>query len=809
MGWIKQDIFYALRFLGKRWGVSSVAIVVMALGISLAASMYAIIEGVVLTGPDYEELDEILYLQTTIPLSQFNQAVRIHDYLDWREQQTVFEEMGAYSGRSVNLSGDDNRAETFPAARLTASTFRLLGEQALLGRVFTDEEDLQENLDLVILGYHVWVNRYGRDPAILGQTIRVSARPTTVIGVMPEGFRFPERHDMWLPLGVDPGVIERGEGPGFAVLGRLADGSTEADARTQLTGIATRLEQQYPEANEDIVPVVEPWMDVAFVDDETRGILYTMFAAVIGVLLIACANVANLLFGITIARGKELAIRTAMGAARNRVFRQILAETLVLAAAGAALGVILSKFSLDLFERVVAPLAPPPWMVFELSSGVLLFTVAITFFAAIVAGFLPAIQATRGDVHGLLQDQSRGSSSRSVSRWSAGLVVVEVALSCALLIAAGLTTRSTIEVNESDFGIDRSGIFTARLSFPAEVYPDSTARLQITEQLRTELEQLPGVREVALSSNLPVMGTSLRFYGVSDREYANDGEYSFGGYTFVTPSFFDVLRVPLASGRFLNESDALGTQRVVMVDERFADRNWPGQDPLGKQVRLGRSDSENPWLTVVGVVRTFEMLQPLNFLANPPEGMFVPIAQQPVGGVSLMLRAAGPPLSVAAPVRDLVARLNPDIPVSNVNTLEQRIDDASMDIRILGGMFATFGVVALILASMGLYAVMAFAVGRRTSEVGIRMALGADAGRIIRLILRQGAAPVVLGLVAGLLLAIPLGRALTSFLYNVSLLDPLTLAGIPALLVIVSAAALLVPANRASRIAPVQALREE
>ena len=573
----------------------------------------------------------------------------------------------------------------FPAARLTASTFRLLGEQALLGRVFTDEEDLQENMDLVTLAYHVWVNRYGRDPAIIGQTIRASARPTTVIGVMPEGFRFPERSDMWLPLNVDPGVVERGEGPGFGCLAGSRDASTEVDARTQLTAIATRLEQQYPEANEDIVPVVEPWMDVAFVDDETRGILYTMFAAVIGVLLIACANVANLLFGITITRGKELAIRTAMGAARNRVFRQILAETLVLATAGAALGVILSKFSLDLFERVVAPLAPPPWMVFELSSGVLLFTVGITFFAAIVAGFLPAIQATRGDVHGLLQDQSRGSSSRSVSRWSAGLVVVEVALSCALLIAAGLTTRSTIEVNESDFGIDRTGIFTARLSFPTEVYPDSTARLQITEQLRTDLEQLPGVREVALSSNLPVMGTSLRFYGVSDREYANDGEYSFGGYTFVTPSFFDVLRVPLVSGRFLDEGDALGNQRVVMVDERFADRNWPGQDPLGKQVRLGRSDSENSWLTVVGVVRTFEMLQPLNFLANPPEGMFVPIAQQPVGGVSVMLRAAGPPsqwlvpYGISSPVWMPTSPSTTSTPLSSASTTPAWISGSSAE----------------------------------------------------------------------------------------------------------------------------------
>jgi predicted permease len=809
MGWLRQDFAYALRFLGKRWGVSTVAVVVMALGISLTATMYAIIKGVVLSGPDYPDLEEVIYVQTTIPQSQFNQSVRIHDYLDWKAEQSVFSEMAAYFGTAVNLSGDDTRTETYSGSRVSASTFDLLQERPLLGRVFTEAEDLVEDQNIAILGYHVWVNRYDRDPDIIGKTIRANAQPTTVIGVMNEGFRFPELHDVWLPLGIDPGALERREGPGLQVIGRLGDGVTQDEALAQLRTVAGRLEEQFPEANRDIVPVTERWMDAVFIDDETRGLLYTMFVAVLGVLLIACANVANLLFAVTSARGKELAIRTAMGAARNRVFRQILAETLVLALGGAVLGLVLSKFSLDLFDRVVTGLGPPPWMVFELSSGVILFVVGITFAAAALSGFLPAVQATRGDVHALLQDQARGSSSRAVSRWSTSLVVVEVALSCALLVAAGLMVRSTVQVGQADHGIDREGILTARLILPAATYTDSIARRQMADRILREARVIPGVTEAAVSSALPVMGTALRFYGVRDRDYVDDSEYPFGGYTRISPDFFELLDVPVVAGRSFNEGDDIANQRVVILDQRFVERTWPGQDALGKQVRLGRSDSENPWMTVVGVVRTFEMLQPLSFAARPPEGMFVPLAQQPVGGLSVMLRTGGDPLALATPVRELMARLDPDIPVNRVDSLDEHVAEASLDIRIIGGMFLTFGAVALILASIGLYAVMAFSVSRRTSEVGIRMALGADGVSILKLILRQGARPVALGIVIGSALALLLGRALATFLYNVSPLDPLTFLGIPVLLALVSVAALLVPATRAAGIAPVVALRDE
>jgi predicted permease len=552
-----QDLLYALRFLGKRWGVAAVAVLVMALGISLTATMYAIIEGVVLRGPDYEDVKEILYLQTTIPQSQFNQSVRIHDYLDWREQQSVFDEMAAYFGTSVNLSGDGTRAETYRGARMSASTFDLLGEGPFMGRVFTQAEDLETDLDIVILGYHVWVNRFNRDPDIIGKSIRVSARPMTVIGIMPEGFRFPELHDMWLPLNIDPGTLERREGPGLAAIGRLADGVTEEEARTQLTAIAARLTQRYPEANREIVPVVDSWMEVQIVDEETRGLLYTMFVAVVGVLLIACANVANLLFAVTIARGKELAVRTAMGASRRRVLRQLLVESLVLAAGGSAVGVVLSKFSLDAFTRIVMPLNPPPYVVFELSPTVLAFVIAITFLAALASGILPAMHATRTDVPSLLQDQSRGSSSRAVSRWSTGLVALEVALSCALLVGAGLMVRSTLAVGQDDFGVDREGLLTARLVLPGITYSDTAANAQVIDRMLVELAALPGVTEAAIASNLPVLGTSLRFYGVRDRQYSGDGEYSFGGYTYVSPGFFDIIGVNIAAGRGFDATDGL------------------------------------------------------------------------------------------------------------------------------------------------------------------------------------------------------------------------------------------------------------
>ncbi len=809
MNWLLQDVLHALRLLRMRWGVTTVAIVVLGLGISLSASMYAIIQGVVLTGPDYDGIERILSLRTTIPQSQFNQSVRIHDYLDWREQQTVFDEMAAYFTVSANVSGTEDRAESYRGVRLTASTFALVGKQALIGRTFTPDEDLVTDQGIIILGYHVWQNRFGGDREIIGKTIRVNARSTTVVGVMPQHFRFPELHDVWLPLGLDPTSLERRDGPGLRVLGKLPEGTIQVEAETQLTTIARRLAQQYPEANKDIVPIAEPWMDT-FVGDDTRGILNTMFAAVIGVLLIACANVANLLFAVTIARGKELAIRTALGATRRRVLRQLLTETLVLAFGGAALGLILTKFSLDLFTRVVSPLAPPPWMVFDLNPAVLLFVLGITFFAAIASGVLPALHATKGDIHSVLKDQVRGSSSHGVSRWSTGLVVLEVALSCALLVGAGLTVRSTLLIAGDDFGLDRRNILTARIGLPSATYADSASQWTVTERLHRELEAVPGVRQIAITSSLPVLGTSLRFYGVGDIDYADDSEYPFAAYTRVSPEFFDIIGVPILSGRGFNIADAMGTQRVTIVNERFVERNWPGEDALGKQVRLGRSDSENPWLTVVGVVRTFEMTQPdNNFGGSPPEGMFVPISQEPVAALSVMLRADGSPLSLTAPLYDLVNRIDPDIPVTQLNTLERRVDETNLDFVILSGMFVTFGIVALLLASLGLYAVMAFSVSRRTAEVGIRMALGADAGRIIRLVLSQGARPVAIGVAIGLVLAVFLGKALSTILFNVSAVDPFTFVAIPILLTVVSGVALFVPANRASRVPPVIALRAE
>jgi putative ABC transport system permease protein len=804
-----KDLTYALRFLSKRWAFTTVAVVVMALGISLTATMFAIIEGVVLRGPDYEALDRIVYLRTTIPQSQFCQSVRVRDYVDWGEQQTVFDEMAAYYGTAATISGDGNRAERFRGIRVSSSTFDLLGVDPFMGRNFTEDEDYVTDLDLVILGYHVWANRYDRDPGIIGKTLRLNARPTTVIGVMPDGFRFPEIHDMWLPLNVDPSVLERREGRGLQVLARMSEGVTQDEVRTQLGAVAQRLEQQYPEANRDIVPVVDFWKDIQFVDAETKGLLYTMFVAVIGVLLIACANVANLLFALTIARGKELAVRTAMGADRGRVIRQLLIESLVLAGAGAVLGVGLSYFSLKLFTRAIVSLNPPAWMTFELSGTVLLFVIGVTVVSAFAAGLLPALHATRSDVAGVLRDQSRGSSSRGVNRWSTTLVGLEVALSCALLVGAGLMVRTTLAIGSDDYGVNSEGLLTASLSLPAESYPDSTARTEAVDRIQRELAALPGVTRAFVSSSLPGLGTGNYWYGVRDRDYANDADYAFSSMTTVTPEFFDALDVSFLAGRGFDTRDAAGSELVLIVDRRFAEKNWPGQDPIGKQVRLGRSDSENPWMTVVGLVRTLKMVGATSFGGQPPEGMFVPAAQRPMGGFSVAIRTAGKPLALASQLREAITRIDSDIPVERLGTLERSLRDANMEYLIIGWMFSIFGIVALLLASVGLYAVMAFSVSRRQTEVGVRMAMGAEPAKIVKLILLQGSKPLGVGIVVGLGLAVLLGKALSSQLYGVSATDPLTFGGIPVLLALVSLVALLVPAGRASRIDPVVALREE
>ena len=804
-----SDIAYALRFLRKRLRFTGVAVVVMALGISLTTTMYAIIEGVVFGGPDWDGLDRITLLHTTHPETNFQASLRTHDYLDWREQERVFDEMAAYYWWAVTLSGDGSRAERYRGARVTSSTFDLVGVEPILGRVFTSEDDFRPDRNVVVIGYDVWRNRYDSDPNIVGRTLRLDARPVTVIGVMPENFRFPDSQEMWMPIEVDPASLGRREGPGLQVLGRMAPGVEIDEVRRQLGTVAERLERQYPQANRGIRPVVEFYTEERLVPPDIKGLLYVMFAAVIGVLLIACANVANLLFALTMARGKELAVRTAMGADRWRVLRQLLMESLVLAAGGAVIGVGLSWVSLKVFSRYVARTGPPAWLTFGISPTVLAFVVGITFVAALAAGLVPALFATRADVAGALRDQGRGGSSRSVSRWSSGLVALEVAVSCALLIGAGLMVRTSLSIGQNDYGVDVAGVLTASIWLPTESYPDSAAQFSAVERMRDEIEVLPGARTVAVGSNLPGLGTGTRAYEVRGREYIDAGDFAFTGRTLITPEYFEIFGVDMLAGRNFTTADTRGSEFVTIVDRRFAEKNWPGADPLGRQIRLGGMDSEQPWMTVVGVVNRVQMTDPDDFGGLPPEQIFLPAAQHPMQSYELMLRSAGDPLGLAAPLREAVAALDSDIPVGSVQTLEERHRDRNFQYTIMSWMFSIFGIVALVLASAGLYAVMSFSVSRRKVEVGVRMAMGADGGSILRLIVLQGSLPLMTGLLVGVPLAYGMGRSLASQLYGVSATDPVTFTGIPLLLVLVGLTALLMPAGRASRIDPVVALRDE
>lgn len=804
-----NDLRYAVRFLRARAGFTAVAVGVMALGISLTGTVYAIIEGTILRGPDYRDFDRIIQIRTTVPQATFLQSPRIHDYLDWREQQDVFRSMGAWLWWSVTLSGDGTRAERFNGVRLSASTFDLLGVEPILGRRFTPAEDLVEDLDLVVLSHDVWRNRYDADPGIVGTTLRLNARPTTVIGVMPPGFRFPESHDMWMPLGVDPTRYARGEGPGLQVVATPRDGIDIDEASARMRVLGERLARAHPEANRDVVPVLQRWRDVAFIDAELRGLLYTMFVAVVGVLVIACSNVANLLFALTLARGRELAVRTAVGADRWRVLRQLLLESIVLSLAGAVLGIALSWASLKLFTRAVTPLNPPSWIRFELSPTVVLFVVGVSFAAALVAGFLPALQATRADVAAVLRDQSRGGSSRAVGRWSTALVGVEVALSCALLIAAGLMVRTTLAVGGADYGVESERVLTASTSLPVDAYPDPEGRGRLQERIVDELSALPGVAEAAVATALPGLGAPTSRYRLEGESYASERDLPFGMWTVVSPDFFEVLGVTPRSGRSFTTSDRIGAEPVVVVDERFAERHWPGEDPLDRRIRLERGDPDERWMRVVGVVPDVLMTRPDAFGGRPPAGMYGPLAQHPPRSMALLLRTEGDPMGPAASLRPTIAAIDPDLPMEWIDTLAGRQRDALLQFVILGWMFSVFAAVALALASTGLYAVMSFSVSTRRTEVGVRMALGAEPAGIVRLILARGARPLAAGIVVGIGLAVLLGRALESQLYGVTATDAATFGGVPVLLVGVGLLALWIPARRAAGIAPVVALRDE
>jgi putative ABC transport system permease protein len=800
-----KDVRHGVRLLVRSPAHSIIAVLALTAGIGLTTFMFSIVYGALYRGLPFEAPEQIIHLErSNLPQGASSLEVPIHDYLDWRTQQRSFQGLAAFYEGTVNVSGTE-RPERLEGAFITASAFSLLRVRAFRGRVFREGEDAPGAEGVVLLSYDVWQTRFNADPSIVGKSIRANGEPMTIVGVMPEKFRFPFQQQIWLPLRLDPLKTKRGQGTTLEVFGRLRPGVSLAQATTDLNAIAARLEQAYPESNKDIRAVLKPFTR-EYIGDEPRTLLWTMMGAVFFVLLIACINVANLLLGRAILRTKEVGIRTALGASRWRVITQFLTEALVLSTAGALLGMGVAHVSIRFFNSAISISEPPYWLVFRLDAVALAFVLAITLLTTVLSGLIPAWQAARARVTDVLKDESRGASSFRLGRISRALVVFEMALSCGLLVAAGLTIKSVVKLRNLDFGFQADNLFTARIGLDEFRYPDTARQLSFFEDLAPRLSALLGTQSVTLASALPGASDGNWTFALEGTTYEREQDFPSASRVAIQPGYFQALGLQILEGRDLNSLDRTGALPVVVVNRAFARKYFANQSALGRRIRLGGRQSQQPWLTIVGIVPD---AFPAKLNDDRAEGMYVPFAQHPQRFMSVVARTLGEPMTITNAVRDAVTSIDSDVPIYFTRTLRTAIAAETWFYRVFGVLFMIFGLIALLLAAIGLYAVMAFSVSQRTREVGIRMAIGAQARDVLGMILRQGLLQVSLGMILGLGLAWLLSLGLNIILFDVKPHDPVIFTVVVFLLSATAMLACLVPARRATAVHPLEALRGE
>ena len=800
---ILRDLRYGARSLRKSPGLIIVATLALGVGIGLTATMWSIIYGAMIKGLPYDEPENIVAVfRTNVARDIERMGVTVHDFTDWRTQQRSFEKLGGYTCGTINVSGTE-RAERYDGCWMTSEAMAVPRINPVLGRLIQESDDSPAAAPVAIISYTMWQGRFGGATDIVGKAIRVNGEPRTLIGVMPEGFLYPQNTQVWVSLHPNPLAHTRASGPQYSVVGRLRRDVSIEQANVELNAIAKRIEAAHKETNEGVGALVQPYVK-AFMGDEPTRLLYTMLGAVGLVLLIACANVANLLLDRAAHRTKEVGIRTALGASRFAVVRQFLSEAVILSLLGAVLGTAIAYFGIGLFNRAILDTQPPFFIDIQLHPPVLFFIVGVALISSLASGFLPAFQSSRADINEILKDESRGASSLHIGKLSKALVVFEIALSCGLLVAAGLMTKSVSKLRNIEPGFGVSDIFTARVGFPAGS-ADSTRQALFYEQLPQRLAQIQGAQFASVSSGLPgvnMNGTQLVPEG---KTYDRPQDRPNARYLSVSPDFFRVFELRVRQGREFGTQDVRGSLPVAVVNQKFAETHFPGSDPMGGRFRIPFGPDSLVWRTVVGVV-------PNVFVGdneNPwAPAFFVPFAQAPTPFASMAVRTAGAPMSITPQVRDAIASLDNDIAIYWVYSMEEALARPTWFVRVFGTMFMIFGVIALFLAGIGLYAVMAFSVSRRTREVGIRMALGAKSGDVIRLIFGQGMLQLAIGLALGLLMAAGVSQLLTLILFDVQPRDPMIFGGVIAVLASAGLLACFLPALRATGVDPVVALRD-
>ncbi len=807
MNHLFRDFRYGLRMLTKTPGQTAAAVVALGLGIGLTAAMFSIVYGIVLRGLPLPDSGRLIHLENqNLAREQKSLEPGLHDFLDWRSQQTSCTGLAAFESTTFSLSGDaagNARPERIEGAFVTANLFDEIGAKPARGRSFLPGEDLPGAPRVVILSWEIWQQRYGGDSAILGRAVRLNSQPATVVGIMPPKFAFPFSQVAWAPIVIDPTKAKRGEGDTYEVVGRLKPGVTLETARAEIQGISKRLAAQYPDTNAGVDAVVKPLME-EFIPQEISSLLFLMLAGVFCVLLIACLNVANLMLARASARTRELAIRSALGAGRRRVLVQILVESFLIALLGAGLGFGLAALGVAGFNRAIVPTNPPYWLHIELDRLAVLFTLGLALVAGFASGLFPALQSSKTDLNEVLKDEGRGSSSLRLGWFSRTIVVAEIAFSCLLLVMAGLMVKSVVQVRGADKGVDTKNLLTFRVPLFEAAYPTQKDRIRTYEQILDRLDGKPGVSAVVATSALPYNGTGMDRYAVEGRAYPKVNELPEARLQTISPGYFDVLKSHLLKGRDFSRIDREGSEPVAIVNASFAAKVFPGEDALDHRVRIGRG-AEGAWRRIVAIVPDLGMN---GFQKENPQGIYLPIGQSlDEPRMSYIVRAAQNPLALSEMARAQVVAVDKDLPIYFVQTMEQAIEQSRFFFDLFSTLFAIFGAAALLLASVGIYAVVSFSIGQRTQEIGVRMALGAAPSRVMGLLLGQGARQLLLGLAFGLPVSFLASKVLTQFLFEVQPSDPAVFSAVPLALGLVTFVACLLPAQKALKTDPMVAFR--